>query len=47
MFLLLSARGGQAEAPRGHFRPAALPDPRAWLENRLGPLVFFEINKEV
>jgi hypothetical protein len=25
------------------FDPAVLPDPRAWLESRLGPLAFFEI----
>jgi len=25
------------------FDPAVLPDPRAWLEDRLGPLAFFEI----
>jgi hypothetical protein len=29
------------------FDSAVLPDPRAWLESRLGPLAFFEINKEV
>jgi hypothetical protein len=25
------------------FDPTVLPDPRAWLEDRLGPLSFFEI----
>jgi hypothetical protein len=25
------------------YDPAVLPDPRAWLEDRLGPLAFFEI----
>ena len=27
------------------FDPGALPDPRSWLETRLGPLAFFEVGK--
>jgi putative DNA primase/helicase len=28
------------------FDPATLPDPRSWLESRLGPLAFFEIEEK-
>jgi hypothetical protein len=28
-----------------YFDPAVIPDPRAWLEERLGPLAAFEVGE--
>jgi hypothetical protein len=36
-------RGPKQKRRTAVYDPAVLPDPRAWLEDRLGPLAFFEI----
>jgi hypothetical protein len=39
-------RGPKQKRRTAVYDPAALPDPRAWFEKHLGPLAFFEIEKE-
>jgi hypothetical protein len=42
VYQLAGARMNKREA---YFDPAVIPDPRAWLEERLGPLAAFEVGE--
>jgi hypothetical protein len=41
--MLYQTAGKGMQKRHGFFDPAVIPDPRAWLEERLGPLAYFEV----